>query len=82
MKPCWNWLVALLLMTVFTAGCMGPHKNKNAQTSGHGMPAESVDDYAKSHDISRKEAVKRLREEYFMPKEFQATEKSPESTRK
>jgi hypothetical protein len=74
--------IAIFAMAIFTAGCMGPRKNKNAESSRQGMQAESVDDYAKSHDISREEAVKRMREEYFMPKEFQTAEKSPESTRK
>jgi hypothetical protein len=60
---------------------MGPQKNKNAENK-HGMQAESVDDYAKSHNISRKEAVKRMREEFFMPKEFQTAGKTSEAIQK
>jgi hypothetical protein len=72
------WFV-IVALAILPAGCQSRNfmtNGKKAKGDDHGIPANSVDGYAKAHGISREEAAKRMRAE-FVPPGDPNTEKFP-----
>jgi hypothetical protein len=46
---------------------------KDAKGHEHGVPANSVDGYAKAHGVSREEAVRRMRDKLVPPSDSMGT---------
>jgi hypothetical protein len=67
--------VAIVLVCVSVFGCH-PRDTRSGQGGYSGMPANSIDGYAKEHGISRAEAAKRMRAQLVPPGDSNA-EKSP-----
>jgi hypothetical protein len=62
--------IAIVALTIINAGCQSRHfvnVGKDSKGNEYGVPANSIDGYAKSHGVSREEAVSRMRADLVPP---------------
>ncbi len=64
------WAITALTLAIAATGCQSrrfANMGKDANGHEYGVPANSIDGYAKAHGISRSEAAKRMRDELVPP---------------
>ena len=73
---------AIIALIIVNTGCQSrrfERVGKDANGHEYGVPADSIDGYAKTHGISREEAAKRMRASLVPPGDSHA-DKTPAET--